>query len=182
MPSGPQPTTTGKLLGGFPFISRTFEGRFKDNPYVLDADANFYVGPADQVARDEHVAIEIIYQFLNQTDRPVRAFRRLFRSRPELLQAFETFDRARDASDGDEFQVFLFGTYDGEPLQPYADDELPSGPCGKSVNEIKRRLYEICSRVDPMFGDRPMTPELQQVEDRFMRWTPETSASILFDT
>lgn len=40
-----------KLLGCFPYISRTFEGKFRDNPCVLDRDANLYIGPADNVSR-----------------------------------------------------------------------------------------------------------------------------------
>ncbi|MCP4047037.1 MAG: hypothetical protein GY732_13745, partial [Gammaproteobacteria bacterium] len=44
----------GKLLGGLPFVSRTFEGYFTDTPYVLDMDANLYLGPADHLSRDMH--------------------------------------------------------------------------------------------------------------------------------
>ena len=47
-----------KLLGNFPFISRTFEGRFKDNPYVLDADGNLFI---DELlgAGITHAALEV---------------------------------------------------------------------------------------------------------------------------
>ena len=44
--------TVNKLLGSLPFVSRTFEGHFKDSPYVLDMDANLYIGPADQLSRE----------------------------------------------------------------------------------------------------------------------------------
>jgi hypothetical protein len=161
-----------RLLGGFPFISRTFEGRFRDNPYVLDANANLYIGPADQSARDEHVAIEIIFHFLNQTERPIVVLRELLRDRTHVLEAFAVFDDARIASDGDEFHIFLFGTYDGEPLTPIGDDELPSGPCGGSVNDVKRRFYELSSRLDPHFYDRALSAEQQGVEARFLRPSP----------
>ena len=58
-----------KLLGGLSFVSRTFEGTFKETPYVLDMDANLYIGPADAVSRDEHSAVEVVYHFLRQTGR-----------------------------------------------------------------------------------------------------------------
>ena len=58
-----------KLLGGSPFVSRTFEGQFKGNPYALDMDANLYIGPADHLSRDEPSGIEVIYHFLAQTGR-----------------------------------------------------------------------------------------------------------------
>jgi hypothetical protein len=141
-------------------------------------DANLYIGPADQVARDEHVAIELIYHFFNQTGRSIPAMRELLRDGTDVLRAFTVFDTSRQASEGDEFHVFIFGTYDGEPLAPIADDELPGGPCGRSVNEIKRRLYEICRRLDGDFHDRTLSEELQQVESRFLR---PTAAKEYFD-
>ena len=51
-----------KLLGDVSFVKRTFEGRFIDAPFVLDMDANLYVGPADDVSRDQHAAVEVVYR------------------------------------------------------------------------------------------------------------------------
>ncbi|MFT5391417.1 MAG: hypothetical protein ACI8PT_001612 [Gammaproteobacteria bacterium] len=70
-----------KLLGGLDFVSRTFEGEFKGNPFVLDLDANLYIGPADHVPRDEHAAIEVIFHFLNQTNRRIGAVREVLSDR-----------------------------------------------------------------------------------------------------
>lgn len=157
-----------KLLGGFPFISRTFEGKFKDNPFVLDADANLYIGPADLVSRDEHVAIEVIYHFLDQTGRTVHPFREMLRNRLTLLEVFAVFDDVRTDDGAEEFSLHIFGTYDGEPLHGWQDDELPAGPCGKSINELKRRFYEICKRLDPRFAEHKLDRRLQEVESRFV--------------
>ena len=157
-----------KLLGGFSFISRTFEARFRENPYVLDADGNLFIGPADQYARDEHVAIEVIYHFLNQTGRPIAPLRELLRNREDLLRAFHDFDKARIEEIGDEFHIIVFGTYDGEPLSSVVDDELPCGPCGISINRIKRRFSKLCRRLDRAFFERKLTTELQDVESRFI--------------
>jgi hypothetical protein len=167
--NAPRVPPAGKLLGGFPFISRTFEGKFKENPYVLDADANLFIGPADNVSRDEHVAIEVIYHFLAQTGRAVGPFRELLRDREKLLRSFAVVDGIRSEEGGpEEFNLHLFGTYDGEPLQGWHDDELPAGPCGKSVNELKRRLYEICMRMDKQFSERSLSAELREIEARFI--------------
>lgn len=172
MTSGNKSRSTGKLLGEFPFISRTFEGRFRDNPYVLDMDANLFIGPADEIARDEHAAIEIIFHFLNQTDRPMAPVRALLRDRVRLLEAFATFDAARVDMDDEGFHIFVYGTYDGDVLTPVDDDELPCGPCGRSVNEIKRRLYALCSRVDSRFQERQLNASLLETEAHFLRSEP----------
>lgn len=156
-----------KLLGGLPFVSRTFEGRFKDNPYVLDMDANLYIGPADHVSRDEHSAIEVVYHFLNQTGRLDLPLRELLRDRCFLLDAFAAFDEARREDGGEEFRLHVFGTYDGEPLQGDTDDELPAGPCGKSINELKLRFYNICSKLDAQFHQRSLNPLQRTAEARF---------------
>ena len=156
-----------KLLGGLPFVSRTFEGHFKENPYVLDMDANLYIGPADQHSRDEHSAIEVIYHFLSQTGRIGLSFKAILRNRLELLDAFAALDDARMESEQEEFRVFIFGTYDGELLLPGADDYLPAGPCGKSVNSLKRRFYELCMRVDTHFEERQLDDRQRTVEARF---------------
>ena len=137
-----------KLLGELSFVSRTFEGHFKDNPYVLDMDANLYVGPADQVSWDEHSGIEVIYHFLSQTGRVNLTLKELLGDRLALLDAFDALDSARMESESEDFRVFVFGTYDGELLLPGLDDELPAGPCGKSVNELKRRFYGLAKRLD----------------------------------
>ena len=157
-----------KLLGGFPFISRTFEGKFKDNPFVLDADANLFIGPADIVSRDEHIVIGVLYHFMIETGRAMAPVRDLLRNRVKLLEAFAVFDEIRRESSAEEFHVFLFGTYDGELLMVDEDDELPAGPCGKSVNEIKRRFYAICARIDRDFKSRELPDRLRATEKCFV--------------
>ena len=156
-----------KLLGGLPFVGRTFEGHFKDNPYVLDMDANLYIGPADDRSRDEHSAIEVVYHFLSQTGRVRLPLRELLRDRLALLDAFAAFDEARQGAGDSEFRLYIFGTYDGEPLQEPGDDELPAGPCGKTVNELKLRFYNICSRLDGAFQTRQLSERQKAAEARF---------------
>jgi hypothetical protein len=158
----------GKLLGELSFVSRTFEGGFKETPYVLDMDANLYIGPADAVSRDEHSTVEVVYHFLMQTGRIKLSFRELLRNRTLLLSAFATFDEARMDKGSDEFRIHLFGTYDGEPLVAVFDDELPGGPCGKSVNELKRRFYRICERADREFANRQLSAEQKKAQARFL--------------
>lgn len=156
-----------KLLGGLSFVSRTFEGRFKENPYVLDMDANLYIGPADHLSRDEHSAIEVIFHFLAQTGKIRQPLRELLRNRLLLLSAFAAFDEARSESTSEEFRIYVFGTYDGEPLLEDGDDDLPAGPCGKSVNELKLRFYTLCSRLDKEFRSRVPSEEQRKTEARF---------------
>ena len=156
-----------KLLGSLSFVSRTFEGRFGENPYVLDMDANLYVGPADHMSRDEHSGIEVIYHFLKQTGKIEHTLRDLLRNRSYLLDAFSVFDQARTEGESDEFQIFIFGTYDGEPLRGAGDDEMPAGPCGKSVNTLKRRFYELCRKLDSEFDSRDLGEVQKSAEARF---------------
>ena len=162
-------STVNKLLGSLPFVSRTFEGGFKESPYVLDMDANLYIGPADQMSRDEHSAIEVVYHFLRQTGKVELSIRGLLRDRCALLEAYAAFDEARIETDSEEFRIYLFGTYDGEGLQAVADDEMPAGPCGRTVNELKRRFYKFCQRVDKEFAGRELDHRLKSVEGRFLR-------------
>ena len=157
-----------KLLGGLPFVSRTFEGQFKDNPYVLDMDANLYIGPADHVSRDEHSGIEVVFHFLSQTGRLDQNLKQLLRDRRALLDAFAAFDDARMQGDTEEFRVFVFGTYDGELLLPVTDDELPAGPCGRSIGELKRRFYDLCRRLDSNFDQHELSSSQAQAEQRFV--------------
>lgn len=157
-----------KLLGELEFVSRTFEGGFKDNPYVLDMDANLYIGPADHVPRNEHAAIEAIYHFLSQLGLVSHPLKELLQDRRLLLDAFIEFDAARMMSQANEFRICLFGTYDGGMLVPIEDDLLPAGPCGKSVAEIKGRFYDICRRMDPDFEGRELTPEQRRAEAAFL--------------
>lgn len=160
-------STENKLLGGLSFVSRTFEGSFEESPFVLDMDANLYLGPADHIARDEHSAIEVIFHFLRQTNRIEGGLRDLMRDQSVLLEAFATLgDVRRDETMG-EFRVFVFGTYDGELLSAGVDDELPAGPCGRSVNELKRRFYEIFRRVDRQFGKRELTERQREAAALF---------------
>ena len=156
-----------KLLGGLSFVSRTLEGQFKENPYVLDMDANLYIGPADHLSRDEHSGIEVVYHFLSQTGRIELTLKELFRNRLSLLDAFDALDDARMESDSEEFRVFVFGTYDVELLLPSVDGEFPAGPCGKSINELKRRFYKICERIDAEFAARELTERHKEIEERF---------------
>lgn len=159
--------TEKKLLGSLSFVSRTFEGTFTENPYVLDMDANLYIGPADHISRDEHSAIEVVYHFLRQTGRIEHSLKGLLANRIRLLEAFAAFDEARSESTGEEFRVFVFGTYDGEALIPGADDDLPAGPCGKTVNELKQRFYGLSRKLDESFAERELSPDLAAAEARF---------------
>lgn len=156
-----------KLLGGLSFVSRTFQGQFKENPYVLDMDANLYLGPADHLSRDEHSGIEVVYHFLSQTGKIESTLKELLRNRLALLDAFDALDESRMESESEEFRVFIFGTYDGELLSPVTDDELPAGPCGKSINELKRRFYDLCERIDTEFESRELTEHYREIESHF---------------
>jgi len=156
-----------KLLGNLSFVGRTFEGRFKETPYVLDMDANLYIGPADHLSRDEHAGIEVIYQFLRQTGKIEHSIKELLRDRVCLLEAFSAFDQARVESREDEFQIFIFGTYDGEPLSGAGDDEVPAGPCGKSINAIKRHFYAACRVLDKEFDQRRLEKAHECAEVKF---------------
>lgn len=158
-----------KLLGNLSFVGRTFEGRFNETPYVLDMDANLYIGPADQLSRDQHAAIEIIYQFLRQTGKIEHSIRELLHDRVKMLDAFRVFDDARIESQADEFQIFLFGTYDGEALAGAGDDDLPAGPCGKSVNDIKRHFYAACRILDKDFDKHKLKNAHRDAEAKFKR-------------
>lgn len=130
-------------------------------------DANLYIGPADHLTRDEHAGIEVTYQFLKETGKIQHTLRELLRNRMLLLDAFTAFDQARKEGAADEFQIFIFGTYDGEPLDTHADDELPAGPCGKSVNDLKRRFYDLCRRLDPQFDNRELAEPQKAAESKF---------------
>lgn len=156
-----------KLLGNLSFVCRTFEGRFSDSPYVLDMDANLYIGPADQLSRDEHAGIEVIYHFLRQTGMINHSMKELLHDRVRLLEAFCAFDQARVESQADEFQIFIFGTYDGEPLADIGDDDLPAGPCGKSINAIKRHFYAACRILDKEFDNRKLEQAHKSAEAKF---------------
>jgi hypothetical protein len=157
-----------KLLGELSFVSRTFEGGFKESPFVLDMDANLYIGPADHLCRDEHAAVEAVYHFLAQQGRVQGAFKDLLRNRCLLLDAFREFDAARFQSHSSEFRICIFGTYDGSMLVPLEDDELPAGPCGKTVGEIKRRFYDLCRRLDREFDQRELSAEQHRAEAAFV--------------
>jgi hypothetical protein len=92
--------------------------------------------------------------FLRQTGKVEHSFGGLLRDRISLLEAFSAFDQARGESRADEFQIFILGTYDGEPRSGTGDDDLPAGPCGKSVHTIKRHFYAACRILDKEFGKR----------------------------
>lgn len=156
------------FLGNLSFVSRTFEGGFKDTPYVLDLDANLYIGPADEISRDEHAALEVIFHFLAGRGKVKNPVRELLRNRQLLLSAFAEFDAARREGTENEFRIILYGTYDGVALLPDEDDELPAGPCGVAVNSIKRRFYAICKRLDKQFLERPLDKRQREAEASFL--------------
>ena len=159
-----------KLLGSLPFVSRTFEGHFKDSPYVLDMDANLYIGPADQFSRDQLAAVEVIFHFLSETGRVQASVRDLLRDRRLLLTAFAAFDDARiESSDAQEFRIRIHGTYDGEPLRVMSDDDLPAGPCGQAVNQVKLRFYRLCRRLDPDFKTCVLTDTHKRAEQQLLQ-------------
>lgn len=160
-----------KLLGDVSFVKRTFEGRFLDAPFVLDMDANLYIGPADQFSRDMHSSVEVVLRYLRQTSRIEGSMRSLLTSRPALLDALNAFDAARSASQVDldglpEFRIVIHGSYDGEPLEAIAEDDLPAGPCGRSVNEVKLHFYRSVMRLDPDFDSRTLDPSQADQDER----------------
>lgn len=159
---------SGKLLGDLAFVSRTFEGYFKDTPYVLDMDANLYLGPADHQSRDMHAAVEVVLQFLRQTGRIDDSVADLLTDRCKLLNAFICFDEARTDNEENEFRIIIHGTYDGEPLIDGTDD-LPAGPCGRAVNQVKLRFYRLCQRLDKQFSERKLDKRQQQAEQRLLK-------------
>jgi hypothetical protein len=157
-----------KLLGTLPFVSRTFEGHFEDTPFVLDLDANLHIGPADHLSRDQHATVEVIFHFLTQTGRIDSSVRDVLRSRSLLLDAFAAFDAARIDEGEQEFRVRLHGTYDGERLQGAPDDDLPAGPCGQSVNQVKLRFSRVCRRLDAEFQTRELDSQQRRTERRLL--------------
>jgi hypothetical protein len=157
-----------KLLGTLPFVSRTFEGYFRDTPYVLDMDANLYIGPADDVSRDEHAAVEVIFHFLFETGHVEVPVRDLLRDRCLLLDAFDAFDRVRVDDEEHEFRILLHGTYDGDSLTTEEDDDIPAGPCGQAVNQVKLRFYRACQRLDPEFPSRTLSDSQRRAEKRVL--------------
>ena len=150
-----------KLLGSLAFVSRTFEGYFKDTPFVLDMDANLYLGPADHVSRDAHSTVEVVFHFLSETGRIEGEVR-------TLLDAFAAFDRARVEEEEHEFRILLHGTYDGALLVDADDDDLPAGPCGQAVNQVKLRFYRMCRRLDPEFKSRELDGKQRTAEKRLL--------------
>jgi len=157
-----------KLLGSLPFVSRTFEGRFEDTPFVLDMDANLYIGPADHLSRDQHAAVEVVFHFLSQTGRIQAPVRQVLRDRGLLLDAFDAFDAARVDDEKREFRIVVHGTYDGEALAGAGDDDLPAGPCGQSVSQVKLRFYRACRRLDGEFLSRKLTASQRRAEKRLL--------------
>ena len=167
------PGKANKLLGDLPFVKRTFEGRFNEAPFVLDMDANLYIGPADELSRDAHSAVAVVWRYLAQTKRVTTPVRELLKDRRALLDAFMAFDNARslERMDDDgvsEFRIMLHGTYDGAPLEPHLDDDLPAGPCGWSVNETKLHFYRKCVRMDPKFAARALSQAQAHAEHRLV--------------
>jgi len=160
------------LLGNLNFVNRTtgsFDQReFKNSPYILDSEARLHIGPADDIARDEHGGIAVVYEYLRQTKKMPFRLSTLMSNRSNFLQTCVAFDQARR---GDEHgpNIIIYGTYDGKPVESIISDDLPAGPCGKSVNEIKWDLYRRCMRMDPQFASRDLTEEQRLQESRFMQ-------------
>jgi hypothetical protein len=166
-------TTEEVLLGNINFVTRTTgsvdEREFKNTPYILDSEARLHIGPADDLARDEHGAILVVYEYLRQSKKMPFRLSTLLSNRSNFLQTCVAFDAARRGSDEAGPTIIIYGTYDGKPIESIISDDLPSGPCGKSVNEIKWELYRRCMRMDPMFASRDLTEEQRQQESRFMQ-------------
>jgi hypothetical protein len=118
----------------------------------------------DIVSRAEHIVIGVLLRFMLGTGRITTPVRDLLGNRLNLPEAFALFDDVRRERYAEESHVFLFGTYDGELLMVEEDAELPAGPCGKSVNEIRRHIYAICARVDMEFKSRGLTNRLVAAE------------------
>ena len=162
---------SSKLLGDLAFVSRTFEGYFTDTPYVLDMDANLYIGPADHLSRDMHAAVEVVFQFLRQTGRIDGSVREFLTNRCKLLELFNSFDEARAVRSDDEeneFRIIVHGTYGGGPLLESGEDDLPAGPCGRAINQVKLRFYRLCQRLDTQFADRELDEQQKVAEKRML--------------
>ena len=159
---------SGKLLGDLAFVSRTFEGYFTDTPYVLDMDANLYLGPADHLSRDMHAAVEVVVQFLRQTGRIEGTTREVLTDRRKLLDVFNCFDDARTGQEENEFRIIIHGTYDGVPLADRGEDDLPAGPCGRAINQVKLRFYRLCQRLDGQFAERELSAAQHEAEQRLL--------------
>jgi len=116
-----------KLLGSLPFVSRTFEGRFEDTPFVLDMDANLYIGPADHLSRDQHAAVEVVFHFLSQTGRIQAPVRRVLRDRG-LISIDEPFSRL--LTQGMVQNITYKNPQTGKyiPIEDIADVENPVDP------------------------------------------------------
>lgn len=162
------------LLGNLNFVNRTtgsFNQReFKNTPYILDSEAQLHIGPADDLSRDQHGAILVIYEYLRQTKKISFRLSTLLSNRANFLQTCVAFDQARRSiTDESSPTIIIYGTYDGKPIESIISDDLPAGPCGMSVNEIKWQLYRRCMRLDPQFASRDLTEEQRQQESRFMQ-------------
>ncbi|TNF99274.1 MAG: hypothetical protein EP297_06000 [Gammaproteobacteria bacterium] len=160
------------LLGDLNFVNRTSgsvdQRGFENTPFILDSEARLHIGPADHLARDQHGAILVIYEFLRQTKSTPHRLSTLLRNRANLLEAYVAFDQSRRNMDEKGPKIIIYGTYDGVPIETVIDDDLPAGPCGKSVNEIKWEIYRRCLRLDPQFASRDLTEDQRKQESRFL--------------
>jgi hypothetical protein len=48
------------------------------------------------------------------------------------------------------------------------DDDLPAGPCGQAVNQVKLRFYRLCRRLDRDFKARELNDLQKQAEQRVL--------------
>jgi len=162
------------LLGNLPFVGRTtgplggtdFD-QFK-SPFMLDSEARLHIGPADDIARNEHGAILVIYELLIQTKSTPFKFGGILRNRAHFLDTCQAFDDARTNRTDEGPRLVVYGTYDGNPIEPGKHDDLPAGPCGKSVNQIKYQLFKRCMKLDPEFPTRKLTEAQREQEATFI--------------
>ena len=67
------------------------------------------------------------------------------------------------------FEFEFTATYDGAPLGVVHDDDLPAGPCGQAVNQVKLRFYRLCRRLDPDFKTRELSDVHKRAEQCALR-------------
>ena len=115
-----------------------------------------------------HAAVEVVVQFLRQTGRIEGTVRDLLTDRCKLLDSFICFDEARADQEESEFRIIIHGTYDGIPLADKGEDDLPAGPCGRAVNQVKLRFYRLCQRLDGQFAERELNAAQREAEERLL--------------
>jgi hypothetical protein len=84
------------------------------------------LAPRNQTSGDAHIATEVVFQFIQQTGRSLPNVGDLLGNRTDLVYAFAVFDGVRGEG-ANEFNLYKFDRYDGEPIYDHSDDELPAG-------------------------------------------------------